>query len=235
MSFSSWLRNMGTNVEQGADGSIMPSGFSSVRAPTMGSAQRNQIEQLQSLLGKGAEQSVQGLLNQGQTPLDKRAISDFERNIMPQITQGAARNNLLGASGIAGAQADATSRLAEGLAAQKYSAIGDLLSKYGQFSQLSPYKYSAYQSPKVNWGDLAELLGGDRSDSGWGESIGELLGGGAGTMLGGIGTLAGAKLGKAGGRGVEWLLQKLFGNNQKAKLPNFNQEELNSFLTLPQY
>lgn len=249
MSIKNFLKGAGSSlsnsisggVSERPNGAILPYGMESVRTPTMGADQRKQLESIQALLGKGAESSIQGLLNQGQSPIDKYAISNFERDIMPQITQGAAHNNLLGASGVAGAQADATSRLAEGLAAQKYNALGDLLGKYGQFSQLSPFKYSAYQKPETNWGDIANLLGGDRSQSSWAESIGELLGGGAGTAFGGIGTLAGSKIGKTAGKGIDWLISKLFGKGSGGggaggggSAPSY-QSEMDRFMSAPQY
>ena len=209
MGFKSFVKEMGQNLLTGVserkDGSILPSGMHSVRTPTMGSDQRKQLESIQGLLGKGAEQSIQGLLNQGQSPVDRAAISNFQRDIMPQITQGASHNNLLGASGVAGAQADATSRLAEGLAAQKYNAIGDLLGKYGEFSKMSPYQYSAYQNPYTNWGDVTDLLGKDRSKQGWGETIGEMLGGGLGLLGGGPGVAAGSAIGGMLGKGASWI------------------------------
>jgi hypothetical protein len=213
MGISKWLNDAKGGVSERPDGSILPSGMNSVRAPTMGADQRKQLESIQALLGKGAEQSIQGLLGQGQSPIDKYAISSFERDIMPQITQGAAHNNLLGASGVAGAQADATSRLSEGLAAQKYSAIGDLLGKYGQFSQISPYKYSAYQSPQTDWGSVAKIFAGGDKESGWGEWLGEKGGAGIGAIIGK--PEIGGLIGKTGGKGIDWLVKKLFSGSGK--------------------
>ncbi|MGL5039584.1 MAG: hypothetical protein ACRC6D_05615 [Aeromonas sp.] len=190
-----------------SNGAMLPPGMSSIRTPTMGDDQRRQLESIQDLLGKGAQQSIEGLLGTGQSPIDKAAISDFQRNIMPQMTQGAANNDLLGASGVAGAQADATSRLSEGLAAQKYDAVGDLLGKYGEFSKISPYKYSVYQQPTTNWGDLANTLGQGTGDGSWGD-MGQLLGGSIGSFIPGLGTMAGGLIGKIGGKGLGWLFNR---------------------------
>lgn len=190
-----------------SNGAMLPPGMSSIRTPTMGDDQRRQLESIQDMLGKGAQQSIEGLLGTGQSPIDTAAIGEFQRNIMPQMTQGAAHNDLLGASGVAGAQADATSRLSEGLAAQKYNAVGDLLGKYGEFSKISPYKYSVYQRPTTNWGDLGNTLNQGMGDGSWGD-IGQMLGGSIGSFLPGLGTMAGGLLGKVGGKGLDWLFNR---------------------------
>lgn len=183
----------------GSDGSIMPPGYSSVRAPIMGQNEGRQLETIQSLLGKGAEQSLQGLLNNGKSPIDTNAINQFQREIMPQLTQGAAHHNMLGASGLAGAQADATSRLSEALAANKYNALGDLLNKYGQFSKMSPYEYSAYDSGGIDWGSITDALSKDYSKMGKWNKYGTLGGKLIGSYWGAPGSqILGAGMGYLG-------------------------------------